>query len=198
MAAVAAALLGAVALGSSLAAATSPISISAAPRVVSATTDVRLFGRLTTGEPGQSVQVEMSECNGYGWRVLTHAETTSLGAWETSVEPNVTTQFRARRRKATSNVVTVRARPYIFTDNHHHQRLLVEVRANDFIPRALLERQSRKRWIRVRSFALGRGPFSSAADLHLRLPRGTRVRIVLSQKQVGRCYLPAQTTTVLT
>ena len=198
MAAVAAAVFSVVALAAPLAAATSPLSISAEPRVVSATNDVRLFGRLTAGEPGQSIQVEMSECNGYGWRPFTHVVTTSLGAWEANVGPNVTTKFRARWRTAVSNVVTVRARPYIFTDNHHHQRLLVEVRANDYFRRALLQRQEGKRWVRVRSFALGRSTSGSAADVHVNLPLGTRVRIVLTQAEVGRCYLPAETTTVLT
>jgi hypothetical protein len=198
MAAVAAAALGAIALAAPLGAAVSPVSISAQPAVVNATNTVRLFGRLSNGRPGESVQVEMSECGGYGWRVLTHTETTSLGAWETGVEPNVTTKFRAGWRNATSNVVTVRARPFIFTDNHHHQRLLVEVRANDAFRRAILQRREGKRWVLVRSFALGRSFSGSAADLHVKLPRGTRVRIVLTKAQVGRCYLPAQATTVVT
>lgn len=198
MAAVAAAVLGAIALAAPLGAVVSPVSISAQPTIVSATNTVRLFGRLSNGRPGQSIQIEMSECGGYGWRVLTHTETTSLGAWDVGTDPNTTTKFRASWRNATSNVITVRARPYIFTDNHHHQRLLVEVRANDFVRRAILQRQEGKRWVLVRSFALGRSFSGSAADLRVKLPRGTRVRIVLTKAQVGRCYLPAQTTTVVT
>jgi len=194
----AAALLGAIALAAPLGAATSPLSISARPSIVSATNTVRLFGRLSNGQPGQSIQIEMSECGGYGWRVLTHTETTSLGAWDVGVDPITTTKFRASWRNATSTVVTVRARPYIFTDNHHHQRLLVEVRANEPFKSALLQRREGNRWVLVRPFTLGRSFSGSAADLHLRLHRGTRVRIVLTQAQVGRCYLPAQTTTVVT
>jgi len=198
MAAVAASVLGAIALAAPLGAAVSPVTISAQPSTVSATNTVRLFGRLSNGRPGQSIQIEMSECDGYGWRVLTHTETTSLGAWDVGTDPTTTTKFRASWRNATSNVITVRARPYIFTDNHHHQRLLVEVRANDFVRRAILQRQEGKRWVLVRSFALGRSFSGSAADLRVKLPRGTRVRIVLTKAQVGRCYLPAQTTTVVT
>jgi hypothetical protein len=198
MAAVAAAVLGAIALAAPLGAAVSPVTISAQPSTVSATNTVRLFGRLSNGRPGQSIQIEMSECGGYGWRVLTHTETTSLGAWDVGTDPTTTTKFRASWRNATSNVITVRARPYIFTDNHHHQRLLVEVRANDFVRRAILQRQEGKRWVLVRSFTLGRSFSGSAADLRVKLPRGTRVRIVLTKAQVGRCYLPAQTTTVVT
>jgi hypothetical protein len=194
----AAALLGAIALAAPVGAAVSPVSISARPSVVSATNTVRLFGRLSNGQPGQSIQIESSECGGYGWRVLTHVETESLGAWDVGVDPNVTTKFRAIWRTATSNAITVRARPYIFTDNHHHQRLLVEVRANDAFKRALLQRQAGKRWVLVRAFALGRSFSGSAADLRVKLPRGTRVRIVLTKAEVGRCYLPAQTTTVVT
>src|SRR5205814_228542 len=111
---------------------------------------------------------------------------------------NVTTRFRARWRSTTSNVVQVRARPFIFTDNHHHQRLLVQVRANDPFPHAVLQKRVGNRWALVRTFALGNGPFGSGADLKVRLPRGTRVRILMTQAQVGRCYLPAQTTTVVT
>jgi len=143
----------------------------------------------------------MSDCNGYGWRPIDHMETTSLGAWADEVHPNVTTQFRARWGTTATKVVTVRVRPDIFIDNHHHARLLVLVRANDYFRRALLERQAGTHWVRVKSFALGRGPvtvgFDSSADLHLRLPRGTRLRVTLSHAQVGRCYLPASATTVL-
>ena len=63
--------------------------------------------------------------------------------------------------------------------------------------RALLERRAATRWVRVKTVALGRGPFGSGADLHLKLARGTRLRVSLSQVQVGRCYLPAWATTVL-
>jgi hypothetical protein len=195
--AAAAAVLGALALATSLGATPSPVSISVRPTIVTATDTVELSGRLTNGAVGQPIQVEMSDCNGYGWRAIDHTETTSLGAWASEVHPNVTTKFRARWRDAPSNVVTVRVRPDIFIDNQHHARLLVVVRANDYFKRALLERQAGKHWARVKSFALGRGGFGSAADLHLKLPRGTHLRVSLSRAQVGRCYLPASATTVL-
>jgi hypothetical protein len=195
---VAAALLGALALASSASAA-GPVSIAADPSVTDATTTVRVFGRIASGRPGETVQVEMSECGGTGWRVFNQARTTSLGAWSATLfAANVTTKVRARWGKATSNVATVRVRPFIFTDNNHHRRLLVQVRASDYFPRALLQRRSGNRWVRYRTIALGRGDFGSTADLHVNLPRGTRVRILLTQAQVGRCYLPAQTTTVVT
>jgi hypothetical protein len=195
--AAAAAVLGALTLATSLFASPPPVSISARPTVVTANDSVVLSGRLTNGATGQSIQIEMSDCNGYGWRAVDHTETTSLGAWAADVQPNVTTKFRARWRTTASKVVTVRVRPDIFIDNHHHARLLVQVRANDYFKRALLERQAGKRWVRVKSFALGRGGFGSGADLHLRLARGTRLRVSLSQAQVGRCYLPASAITVL-
>jgi hypothetical protein len=193
----AAAVLGALALATSLGAAPSPVSISARPTVVTANDSVVLSGRLANGATGQSIQIEMSDCNGYGWRAVDHTETTSLGAWAVDIQPNVTTEFRARWRTTPSKVVTVRARPDIFIDNHHHARLLVLVRANDYFKRALLERRAGTRWVRVKSFALGRGGFGSAADLHLKLPRGTHLRVSLNRAQVGRCYLPASATTVL-
>jgi hypothetical protein len=196
--AAAAALVGAFVLAAPLTAATAPISLSARPTVVTATNTVALFGRLSNGATGQTIQIEMSQCNGYGWLVVDHTETGSLGAWGTDVHPNVTTKFRARWRNSPSNAVTVRARPDIFIDNHHHARLLIQVRANDYFKRALLERRAGTRWLRVKTFALGRaGPFGSGADLHLKLARGTRLRVSLSQAQVGRCYLPASATTVL-
>ena len=195
--AAAAAVLGALVLAAPLGAATAPLSISARPTVVTAEDTVQLFGRLSNGVTGQTIQIEMSDCNGYGWRVVDHTETGSLGAWSTEVHPNVTTKFRARWHNSPSTVVTVRARPDIFIDNHHHARLLIQVRANDYFKRALLERRAATRWVRVKTVALGRGPFGSGADLHLKLARGTRLRVSLSQTQVGRCYLPASATTVL-
>ena len=198
MAAAAAALLGAFVLAAPLGAVTPPVAISVRPTVVTATSTVELFGRLSNGATGQTIQIEMSQCNGYGWLVVNHAETGSLGAWSVEMNPNVTTKFRARWRNSPSNAVTVRARPDIFIDNHHHARLLIQVRANDYFKRALLERRAGARWVRVKTFALGRaGPFGSGADLHLKLARGTHLRVSLSQAQVGRCYLPGSATTVL-
>jgi len=187
--------MAAAALGALLLAA--PLSISARPAVVTANDTVLLSGRLPNGAVGQQVQVEMSDCNGYGWRVVGHAETTSLGAWASAAHPTVTTKFRMRWNRSVSNVVTVRVRPDIFIDNHHHRRLLIQVRANDYFQRALLERRSGARWVRVKTIALGRGPFGSGADLHLKLARGTHLRVSLTRAQVGRCYLPASATTVL-
>jgi hypothetical protein len=194
----AAALLGVLALAAPAAAAAPSISISAQPTVVNATDTVQLFGRIGSGRPGESVQIEMSQCRGYGWRVLTHAITTSFGAWNASTGPNVTTKFRARWHDATSDIVTVRTRPYILLDNNHRHRLLVIVRANDSFARALLQRRAGTHWLRVRSFALGHSFQGSVADLHVRLAAGTRVRVVLTQPQVGHCYLPAAATTVVT
>jgi hypothetical protein len=185
----------AAALGALLLAA--PLSIAVRPAVVTANDAVLLSGRLPNGAVGQEVQIEMSDCNGYGWRAVDHTETTSLGAWAANVNPNVTTKYRMRWKTSVSNVVTVRVRPDIFIDNHHHGRLLILVRANDYFKRALLERRARTRWVRVKTFVLGRGGFGSGADLHLKLPRGTRLRVSLSRAQVGRCYLPASATTVL-
>ena len=195
----AAGVLGLLVLATPAAATPSPLTIAARPTVVNATAEVvQLYGRISGGRPGQSVQIEMSECGGSGWRVLTRVETTSFGAWNANAGPSVTTKFRARWHNATSNVITVHARPYVFVDNQYHRRLLVVVRGNHYFERALLQRRAGARWLRVRSFALVRSSGDSGADLQVRLARGTRVRILLTQAQVGRCYLPAATTTVVT
>jgi hypothetical protein len=187
------------ALATPTAAAPSSLTIAARPTVVNATAEVvQLYGRISSGRAGEIVQIEISECGGHGWRILTHAETTSFGAWNANAGPSVTTKFRSRWHNATSSVITVHARPYIFVDNQYHHRLLVLVRGKRYFERALLQRHVGRRWLRMRSFVLARSSKDSGADLHVRLAAGTRVRIVLTQAQVGRCYLPAAATTVVT
>ena len=62
--AAAAAVLGALMLAAPPAAAPPPLSLSARPTVVTAEDTVQLFGRLSNGVTGQTIQIEMSDCNG--------------------------------------------------------------------------------------------------------------------------------------
>ena len=68
-----------------------------------------------------------------------------------------------------------RTQPFLPTGKPRRQRRSVIVRANDYFPRALLQRRAGTRWLRIRSFALGHSFQGSVADVRVPLATGTRV-----------------------
>ena len=174
-------------------AAEAPVAISIQPAVASANGSVQVFGRVPTNRGDEDVSVESWVCGGYGvWIHVATVKTTSLGAWTTSAFVAATTKFRARWRGTTSNAATVRVRPAILLDLDRRRHLLVVVRGNDSFAHATLQRRRGARWVALRTITLGRDSgLGSAADVKLRFARPTKVRLVLTARQVGRCYLPA-------
>lgn len=187
------------------AAADPPISIHIQPSVATAQDPVQVFGRVNSQRADEVVEVQQLQCRGYGvWLTTETVTTTSFGAWTSGGGVSVTTKFRARWHGFTSGVVSVRVRPFILLDANRRGRLLVIVRGNDYFRSATLQRRVGSRWVRVRAFRLhSAGPASndalrSTTELKTDVPHGTLLRVVMSQSQVGRCYLPAASSSVRT
>lgn len=174
-------------------AAQTPVAIDAQPAVTHADAAVQVFGRIPTNRGGEDVAVDAFACGDVGvWIPIAKVKTTSLGAWTASTNVAVTTKFRAHWRGTTSSSVSVRVRPSILLDVDRRGHLLVVVRGNDHFPHATLQRRRGPRWVALRTITLGANGVgaASAADLKLRFPRPTQVRLALTARQVGRCYLP--------
>ena len=176
------------------------VSIAARPTVLTAYKDpLTLYGALANGAAGQTVVVEARDCGSYGgFRVYGGAQTTTGGVW--AIDPKkiyplgITTVFRARWKDQVSDTATVRVRPQLFL-----QRLngffQLTIRANDIFRGdvGVVERRQGDRWTPVKRIVItGFGGYNQGgmARFHARLRRGTPIRVVLTQAQVGRCFLP--------
>lgn len=180
-------------LAVSVPAAQTPFVINAQPSVTHAEAAVQVFGRIPTNRGGEDVAVEAFACGDIGiWIPIAKVQTTSLGAWTASTNVAVTTRFRAHWRGITSSTATVRVHPSILLDVDQRRHLLIVVRGNDRFEHATLQRRRGRRWVALRAVTFGANGVgaASAADIRLRFPRPTAVRLALTAKQVGRCYLP--------
>jgi hypothetical protein len=160
---------------------------------------VNAFGAVANGRSGETVVVESRECDGYGqWSTAAQVVTGNGGTWIAQVGPTSTARLRARWKDSTSAGLTVRVHPHLELLGPHGGVFQLRVAAGRFFDRAsgTLQRRAGNRWVRVRPFTLhrsgggmGQVPWTYAT-FRARVKRGTFVRAVLPQSQVGRCYLP--------
>jgi len=178
-------------------AAAAAVSLSVRPTVVQAYDPLTAYG-VAGSAAGEPVSLEAKECGSYaGFHLVAGTQTGANGAWAADVKnltPGITTTYRARWKDQISGTVTVRVHPWLFL-----QRLngffALTVRVNDIFRgrRAVVERYASNGWVRVKSIVIksypgyGQGGF---AQFRTKLPRGTHVRVVLSQAQAGHCFLP--------
>jgi hypothetical protein len=158
---------------------------------------INAFGAVRTQKSGETVLVEALQCGGPEvWQDAGKTETGKSGTWIVGTGATTTTTFRARWKNGGSATVTIRVRPHLNLVALPKGRFLLSVAANDFFDgrRAILERRSGNRWVRVRPVTLHRtNPAGyvpwSGARFDAKLEPGTSVRAVLPKSQVGRCYL---------
>jgi hypothetical protein len=160
---------------------------------------VNAFGAVANGKSGETVVVESRECDGYGqWTTAAQAVTGNGGTWLAQVGATSATAFRASWKGSVSDRVSVRVHPHLELLGPHGSLFQLRVAAGRFFDRAsgALERRAGNRWVRVRAFTLHRSSGGMGvvpwtyATFRARVKRGTFVRAVLPQSQVGRCYLP--------
>jgi hypothetical protein len=198
-------LIGVLALAFATPVASAPptISITSAVREVQGFDAFQLSGAVASGRAGEDVSIEAKECGNYApFHEISGDLTTNGGAWLTQASLAATSQLRARWRGGVSDEITVQVHPWMTLTLSGPGRYFVWVRAYDFFDgrRAVLERASGSKWVRVRTFTLHRrssgGVASSTARFRARVKKGTLIRAVLPKSQAGRCYLAGFTNTL--
>ena len=128
----------------------------------------------------------------------------SNGAWSLPATPTMRTVYRAKAKNATADV-TVAVRPKVSLTKIGAHRFSVRiVAARSFAQRiALFQRRSATGWATVKSISLlnvisgQQAPtVVSGKDFRSGVARGKRVRILLTQGQVGLCYAPGISSTI--
>ena len=182
------------------------VTIAAGPQVVVYGANAVLSGNIVPPQGGERVDVLSQRCGASAMTRLTSATTTPTGTWSTTVTPTANTAYQARVRKASSSTVNIQVRPRIRLVKVAPRRFRARVfAAESFAGKvAIFQRYAPAlaRWVRVRTVVLaaagsGVAPtVISGATFRSGIRRGTRVRLVLTQPQVGTCYLPGRSNAV--
>lgn len=161
-----------------------------------------LSGTVTSA---QKVSVDEQPCGATTFKNLGQPLSVSAsGAWSLAATPTMRTVYRAKAKSATADV-TVAVRPKVSLTKIGAHRFSVRiVAARSFAQRiALFQRRSPAGWRTVKSIPLlnvisgqTAPTMISGKDFRSGVAPGRRVRILLTQAQVGGCYAPGTSNTI--
>lgn len=181
------------------------VSLAVAPHSVVYGNHVTLSGTDASHRAGENVDVYGQQCGASAASKVTTVQTTTNGAFTASVQPLMNTTYSVKVKSSTSPSVAVTVRPRVHLGKVAPHRYSIRVNAaSSFAGKvATYQRYNGTRWIAVRSVTLranstGVAPtVISSASFRSSLRSRVRVRVVLSQAQVGGCYLAGISNTIL-
>jgi plastocyanin len=187
----------------------SVLSLTATPKVASYGARVTLSGKLLAGLANQKIDIFAQDCGAAATSKITTVTTASDGSYSFVVQPRKSTTYQSKFKAASSAQVLAKVRPKVTLRKLAPRRfratvLGAESYAGKFV---LFQRYSstQRRWVRVRSVALVAGgtlttPINptvvSKAVFRSKVRARLRVRVLLTQVQVGGCYAASASTTI--
>lgn len=182
------------------------VSLAATTRIVRFGGSTTLSGAVSNAQTGESVIVEAQECGKPAAARLGVVTTVANGAWSMAVKPTVNTVYQVRWKATTSAKFEVKVAPRVALVRLRAGRFSARVTATaSFVGKfVVLQRYStaRRRWLTLKRVVLRTagapvgGAITSRAGVTSRVPRRTRLRLVLPQAQAGTCYAAGQSATV--
>lgn len=181
------------------------LSAAASPPIVVYGGHVALAGTLSSLQTGQSVDVLEQRCGSSAQGKTTTVMTVTGGTYSASIAPVITTTYAARVKLTTSPNVVVKVRPRVKLAKVAAHKYSVRVTAaNKLVGKyAGFQRfnAATGRWVAVKVVPLrtvtGAGlAVTTSATFRSTVKPLLRVRAVLSQAQVGSCYLPGTSNTI--
>jgi hypothetical protein len=186
-----------------------PVTLTLAASVPTVTygTPVTLSGVLSTQKSNQAIAIQATECGSTKQSRVTTLKTVANGAFTGAVTPTIGTSYQAVFKNNKSPAVAVAVRPLleltkVATGSYTAKATAAQALTGKFV---LFQRYRtlRKRWVQVKRLALGaavpgttKPAMVSSVAFKAKLPRGTRVRLMVTVKQVGPCYLAATSKTL--
>jgi hypothetical protein len=197
------------ALATATAAAAPPVTLTLATNAALVTygTPVTLSGTISTKKANQTIGIQATECGSTKQAKAANPKTTTNGVFTTSVTPTTGTSYQATLHADKSPAVAVAVRPLleltkVATGSYKAKATAAQALTGKFV---LFQRYKklRKRWVQVKRLALGaavpgatKPAMVSSVAFKAKLPRGTRVRMAITVKQVGPCYAAATSKTL--
>jgi plastocyanin len=182
------------------------VSLAALPSIMRFGGSTTLSGAVSNAQAGENVTVEAQECGKPTAVRLGSVTTAANGAWSMAVKPTVNTTYQVRWKTTASSKLEVKVAPRVALVRLRAGRFSARVTANQsFVGKyVVLQRYSaaRRRWLTLKRVVLRTagapvgGAITSRAGVTSRVPRRTRLRLVLPQPQAGTCYAAGQSATV--
>jgi len=154
------------------------------------------YGSLANGEAHQRITIEAKSCDGYEPFhpiFLTESQQGGIFSGISPTPPAISMRYRAVWRNGTSDPVTVGIRPRLDIA-YVLGAFRISVWGEGIFrgARGTLQRLSGTKWVRVKGFVV-RNPDGTGgwANVSARIAPGTRVRAVIPQPELGRCFLAA-------
>lgn len=194
--------IGAILTGAAGAAPPVTLTLAASAPTVTYGTPVTLSGMLSTQKSNQAVAIEATECGSTKAARAATLKTGANGAFTGPVTPTIGTSYQATYKAAKSPAVALTVRPLleltkVATGSYTAKATAGKALTGKFV---LFQRYKklRKRWVQVKRLALGaavpgttKPAMVSSVSFKAKLPRGTRVRVMISAVQAGPCYVAA-------
>jgi plastocyanin len=187
-------------------AAPASVSLSAKPLVLVYGGRTTLSGAVSTGQPSEKVTVQAQACGESAAKAVSTATTTTAGAWSYLAQPLRITTYTARWKNASSSSVVVKVRPRVRLGKVAPRRYSVRVTAAESMAGKVVSFQrysaSLRRWSTVKRVVLAAGPSAVAPNVNssrtftARVKARVKVRIAITQAQVGACYLPGSSNVI--
>jgi hypothetical protein len=201
------AIVGAALTGAAGAAPPVTLTLAASAPTVTYGAPVTLSGVLSTLKSNQAIAIQATECGSTRQSKVTTLKTVANGAFAGPVSPTIGTSYQAVFKNNKSPAVAVAVRPLleltkVATGSYTAKATAAQALTGKFV---LFQRyrKLRKRWVQVKRLALGaavpgttKPAMVSSVAFKAKLPRGTRVRLMITVKQVGPCYVAATSKTL--
>jgi plastocyanin len=183
------------------------LSIASAPQMLLYAGKSTLSGTLSSLTVGENVDVMATACGQTASNKAATVQTTAGGLYAAVVQPLQTTAYTTKTKSATSATIVVKVKPRVQLSRVGAHRYLLRVSAGQSFAGhyGILQRYNGvfSRWVNVKRVLLRRnstGVFPtvvSSAAFGSTVPSKRRIRVVLPQLQVGGCYLPGLSNTIL-
>lgn len=181
------------------------LTLAASPQRVVYGGHVTLSGALSTHKAGENVDVLALQCGASAATKVTTVQTTTNGAYSAVVQPLMNTSYTVKVKNTTSPSTSITVRPKLRLGKVAPHRFSLRVSsATSFAGKyASFQRYNGSRWLAVKTVLLranstGVSPtMITTASFKSSIRAGVRVRAVLGQAQVGTCYLPGTSNTIL-
>jgi hypothetical protein len=180
--------------------------MTAAPGQVGYGKQATLSGSISSGATGDTVNVDAMECGKTTFTRLTSVKSAANGAWSSPVKPTLNTTYQASWRNAKSAQLAVKVAPGLALKRvaaHKYKASLTAAQslAGKYV---VLQRyaKARRAWKTVKRVTLrtakpGVAPtVVTSTTVKLRLPRGTRLRLLLTADQAGACYVTTRSAAI--
>jgi plastocyanin len=181
------------------------LTLAASPHRIVYGGHITLSGTLSTRKAGENVDVLALQCGTSAATKVATVQTTTNGAYSVVVQPLMNTSYTVKVKNTTSPSTSVTVRPKLRLGRiaPHRYSLRISAATSFAGKYASFQRYNGSRWLAVKTVLLranstGVSPtVITTASFRSSIRAGVRVRAVLGQAQVGTCYLPGISNTIL-